>query len=438
MNYPHRIMKKTAALHTLGCRLNASETGMIAQELAKRGYQIIPFGHAADLTFLNTCTVTNRADSTCRNLIRKAIKFSPQGKIVVSGCYAQMEAKKIKSMTGVDLILGNSEKHRLGEYLDQGVEEDMRIDQTSEFWSAHSTTSSRHTRGFLKIQDGCNYVCSFCIIPFARGPSRTLPIEGVIQQAKTMIQQGFKEIVLTGVNIGEYQKNQVEGLPLLLKKLSTLQGLQRIRLSSVEPNTITDELLETLSSSSKFLPHLHIPLQSGDDNILKAMRRKYDAQTYRDIIEKIKKYLPSAGIGADIIVGFPGEGEREFQHTVKLLQELPITHFHVFPYSKRQRTTAAKLPNHIPDDVKRERGQKLLALGESKLQAFASEQIGQPTKVLFEQKNKRGLWEGYTPNFVKVEAHCQTSKECQNHIYTFHPTKQQGSHLLGQFKSNPE
>lgn len=434
MNYPHRIMKKTAALHTLGCRLNSSETDMIAHELAQKGYEIIPFGHAVDLTFLNTCTVTDRADSTCRNLIRKAIKFSPEGKIVVAGCYAQMESKKIKTMFGVDLILGNSEKHRLAEYLDQEIRDEIKIDQTTEFWNAHSASSSSHTRGFLKIQDGCNYICSFCIIPFARGRSTTLSLVSVKKQARRMIQQGFQEIVLTGVNIGEYGNNpRGETLSHLLKELAQLPGLHRIRLSSIEPNTVTDELLRTLASSPCFLPYLHIPLQSGDDNILKAMRRKYKVQAYRDMVEKIKLSLPSAAIGADIIAGFPGESEKEFHHTVELLRELPVTHFHVFPYSRRQKTTAARLPDHVPDHTKRERVKELISLGQSKLEAFTEAQISSPTQVLFEQKNKRGFWEGYTPHFIKAEAPSKDpSVNLNNQICTFLPTARKGDRLVGE------
>ena len=246
------------ALHTLGCRLNSSETAFIAQGFKQRGYHIVPFDHRADIVFINTCTVTNKADSTCRNLIRKATRISPEARIVVAGCYAQMEANQIKSMQGVDLVLGNSEKYRVFDYLEEEAHNTIKIEQDHQFWTAHSTLAGQRTRAFLKIQDGCNYVCSFCIIPFARGRSRTLPVDSAIEQASVLVQQGFQEIVLTGVNIGEY-----DDLYILLDKLSRLHGLQRIRLSSIEPNTITKQLLEVMAGSHKFLDHFHIPLQSG-------------------------------------------------------------------------------------------------------------------------------------------------------------------------------
>ena len=423
-----KVMKKVA-IHTLGCRLNFSETALIAQGFVDRGYQIVPFGQEADVVFINTCTVTDRADSTCRNLIRKAVRSSPEAKIIIVGCYAQMEAEKVKAMEGVDLVLGTHEKYHVFDYLEEELKDVVRIEQTNEWGGGHTTLADHHTRAFLKIQDGCNYVCSFCIIPFARGRSRAISLKMAIQKAEKLTQQGFKEIVLTGVNIGEYQASSGEKLATLLQGLSEIKGLERIRLSSVEPNTITDELLETLSRSPKFLDHFHIPLQSGDDQILKAMRRKYDTHTYCQVVKKIKSYFPYAGIGADIIAGFPGESQDQFRHTFSFLEELPITHFHIFPYSKRKKTTAIRLPNHIQYGVKKKRVRALLALGEHKLQEFSRQQVGRQTKVLFEKCNSQGMWEGYSSNFIKVclESH----KNLKNKICMIDLIEKKGTKLYG-------
>lgn len=396
-NQPKRV-----SFHTLGCRLNFSETGSIAQGFKDRGYDVVDFGEPADVSFINTCTVTDGADSSCRNLIRKAHRASPEGKIVVAGCYAQMDAPRIAKMTGVDLVLGTSEKYKVFEYLDEDQEDVIHIDKTASFYGAATSEADGHTRAFLKIQDGCNYVCSFCIIPQARGRSRALPIKDALNEAKSVLAKGFQEIVLTGVNIGEYEANTGERLSDLITELFALNGLKRLRLGSVEPNTFTDELLDVLASSSKFMEHFHIPLQSGDDEILKQMRRKYDVEFYRKVIEKIIARFPDAGIGADMIAGFPGETEEQFQNTFNLVKELPITHFHVFPYSSRKNTLAAKMENHIQHGVKKQRVATLNMLGDAKLNLFSEDQVGSSSEVLFERKNKDGLWEGYTRNYVRV------------------------------------
>ena len=427
---PSWQMQKTVALHTLGCRLNNSETATIAQGMVDRGYCIVPFGQTADVVFINTCTVTDQADSTCRNLIRKALRSSPEGKIVVAGCYAQMEARKIQAIEGVDLILGNDEKYRVFDYLKEESQNIVQIERSQKFWPAQTTTVGHHTRGFLKIQDGCNYVCSFCIIPFARGRSKAIPISQAIQQAQALVQQGFKEIVLTGVNLGEYEARSGERLDHLLRELAAVEGLQRIRLSSVEPNTITDKLLSTWASSPKFLPHFHLPLQSGDDGILRAMKRKYDTCDYRRIVAQITSHFPECAIGADIIAGFPGESEEQFQNTVQFLRELPITHFHVFPYSKRKQTVAAKMADHLPYPIKKRRVKELIALGEEKLQQFVGRQIGKKTQVLFEQLDHQGQWVGYSENFIKVRV--PSKHDLKNQIHGLVPSKQQGVELYGQ------
>lgn len=395
-------MIKTVAFHTLGCRLNMSETGSIAQGFVDRGYKIVSFGEPADVTFLNTCTVTDGADSTCRNLIRKSHVNSPEGKVVVAGCYAQMEAEKIKRMQGVDLILGTNEKFKVFDYLNEEEQLQVKIDKTNEFWGAATTEADNHTRAFLKIQDGCNYICSYCIIPFARGRSRTISVVDAIAEAKNLINKGFKEIVLTGVNIGEYETTSGERLVDLVKGIVEIEGLERLRLSSVEPNTITEELLQVLKDSKKYQDHFHIPLQSGSDQILKMMRRKYDTKFYRKIIGLILSYFPNASIGADIIAGHPGETDENFMETFNFVREMPITHFHVFPFSKRQNTTAAKMENQIQSALKKDRVRTLINLGEEKLLAFTEKQFGRSSEVLFEQE-KDGYFYGHTSHYLKVK-----------------------------------
>lgn len=395
-------MKKKVSFYTLGCRLNMSETSAIADGFVQRGYDVVPFEKEADVVFMNTCTVTDGADSSCRNMIRKAQKNSPEAKIVVSGCYAQMEAEKVKAMQGVDLILGTSERHKVFDYLDEEDDTLVKIEKSNEFWGAATSLAGEHTRAFLKIQDGCNYVCSFCIIPFARGRSRTITIEEAVKQARKTVDDGFKEIVLTGVNIGEYESSSGEKFEDLVKEIVAIDGLKRLRMSSVEVNTFSEELLKILKESGKYQDHFHVPLQSGDDEVLKSMRRKYDVAYYRDTIAMIKNYFPNAAIGADVIAGYPGESDEQFQNTYKLMSELPITHFHVFPFSKRKGTTASRLPDYIQSDVKKARVKSLIELGESKLASFTKEQVGQSAQVLFERRDKEGHWSGYTSNYLKV------------------------------------
>ena len=422
-------MSKTVSFHTLGCRLNMSETGSIAQGFVDRGYKVVPFGQESDVTFLNTCTVTDGADSTCRNWIRKAHKTSPEGKVVVAGCYAQMEAEKIKQMQGVDLILGTNEKYKVFDYLQEDEDIQVKIDKTNEFWGAATTQADTHTRAFLKIQDGCNYICSFCIIPFARGRSRAISVADAITEAKKLVENGYKEIVLTGVNIGEYETTSGEKLVDLVNGIVKINGLERLRLSSVEPNTITEELLIALKESGKYQDHFHIPLQSGCDDILKSMRRKYDISFYKKTLALVKKYFPDASIGADIIVGYPGETNDQFMETFNFLKDHPITHFHVFPYSKRKNTTAAKMDNHIQADLKKERVKTLIELGEIKLNEFAAKMIGRDSEVLFERE-KDGYFEGYTSNFVKVKI--KSEENLKNQIKKLKLSEMVGDKLVGE------
>lgn len=420
---------KKVAFHTLGCRLNFSESGSIAQGFVDRGYEVVDFGNQADVVFLNTCTVTDGADSTCRNLIRKAQASSPEAKIVVAGCYAQMEADKIKQMQGVDLILGTSEKYKVFDYLDSESEQEIHIDKSSDFWGAATTLADSHTRAFLKIQDGCNYVCSFCIIPFARGRSRTITVADALKEAKELAGKGFKEIVLTGVNIGEYEAISGERLTDLVKLIADLPEVERLRLGSVEPNTMTKELLETLKATGKYQDHFHIPLQSGSDAILTSMRRKYSSSQYKDIIAMVRSYFPEAAFGADVIVGYPGETEEQFLETFNFLRTQPITHFHVFPYSKRKGTTAAKLENQIQSGVKKDRVRTLMMLGEAKLDEFSANMVGKHTSVLFESQND-GYWEGYSSNYIRVRV--KSDLDLKNQIRSVKLTSYPGGKLLGE------
>jgi len=429
-NQEENLKNKRVALNTLGCRLNMSETGSIAQGFKDRGYDVVEFGEPADVVFINTCTVTDAADSTCRNLIRKAHNSSPEAKIVVAGCYAQMEPERIANMQGVDLVLGNSEKYKVFDYLDEENTNQVHVDKSWEFFGAATTLADSHTRAFLKIQDGCNYVCSFCIIPFARGRSRAISVADAVAEAKRLITDGFKEIVLTGVNIGEYEQASGEKLHHLVKSLLDLPGLERFRLSSVEPNTFTDELIEVLKSSPKVQDHFHVPLQSGDDQILTSMRRKYSVADYKKIISKIMTAFPNAGIGADIIVGYPGETKEQFENTFNLVKELPITHFHVFPYSKRKNTTAAKIENQIHHAVKKERVRTLMMFGDAKLNLFSEDQIGTKTKVLFERRNKKGFFEGYSSNFVRVQV--KTDEDLSNQIRDVYLKEMVDGKILGE------
>lgn len=404
---------KKVAFHTLGCRLNFSESGSIAQGFTERGYEIVDFGERADVVFLNTCTVTDGADSSCRNLIRKAQSSSPEAKIVVAGCYAQMEADKIKAMQGVDLILGTSEKYKVFDYLDSEVEQEVRIDKSAEFFGAATTLADSHTRAFLKIQDGCNYVCSFCIIPFARGRSRTITVADARSEAQKLVQQGFKEIVLTGVNIGEYESTSGEKLIDLVRVIADIPEVERLRLGSVEPNTITRELLKVLRDTGKYQDHFHVPLQSGSDRILSSMRRKYKLAQYKEVTQMVKDFFPNAAFGADVIVGYPGETEAEFLETFNFLRQGPITHFHVFPYSKRKGTTAAKLPEQIQSAVKKDRVRTLVMLGEAKLEEFSQNAVGSRTKVLFET-GQDGFWEGYSSHYLRVRV--RSEQDLRNQI----------------------
>jgi len=423
------LNSKKVAFHTLGCRLNFSESGSISQGFVDRGYEVVEFGDPADVVFLNTCTVTDGADSTCRNLIRKAQASSPEAKIVVAGCYAQMESEKIKAMKGVDLILGTSEKYKVFDYLDSENDNQVHIDKTSEFWGASTTLSDSHTRAFLKIQDGCNYVCSFCIIPFARGRSRTITVADALKEAKDLSKKGFKEIVLTGVNIGEYEAISGERITDLVKMIADIPEIQRLRLGSVEPNTITKKLLKTLKDTGKYQDHFHIPLQSASDEILTSMRRKYNSSQYKEILLMVQSYFPDAAFGADVIVGYPGESEEEFLKTFNFLRSGPLTHFHIFPYSKRKGTTAARLQDQIQSSVKKDRVRTLMMLGNAKIDDLSQSMVGKRASVLFENEVD-GYWEGYSSSYVRIKV--KSNEVLKNEIRKVNLTSYSGGQIIGE------
>ena len=422
--------KKKVAIETLGCRLNISESGTFADQFRERGYEIGKLRENVDIVLINTCCVTQKAEATCRNLIRKAKTKASKAKIIVVGCYAQTAYEEIKKNLDVDLVLGSFEKSNLFKYLDEiEATPSIHIEKSKNFFSSRSTKAEGHTRAFLKIQDGCNYVCSYCIIPRARGESQSLPINKVIKEATLVLNEGFKEIIITGVNIGDYVDGD-KNLLTLTHELLRLPKLERLRLSSVEPNVLTESFLSSLSSNQKVMDHFHVPLQSGDDEILQKMRRKYRARDYENVIKNIKTYFPNAGVGADVIVGFPGETNQHYQNTKKLIETLPITHLHVFPFSKRKKTLAYNMPDEVNDKVKKDRVLELIELGEKKLFQFAKAQEGKICKVLFEKKNKNGFFEGFTSNFLNVLL--DTVEDVNNKIIEVKIKKAMQDNLLGE------
>lgn len=393
---------KTVSFHTLGCKLNFSETGHIAQGFKERNYSIVPWGEQANVTFINTCTVTDSADSSCRNIIRAAKRFSPQGTIVVAGCMSQISPQKIAEIPGVDLVLGTHEKHRVFEYLEEDLEEGpkIHINKSNEFWGAKSgMEGDSKTRAFLKIQDGCNYVCSFCIIPFARGRSRCISLDLAKEQISELIKANKKEIVITGVNIGEFHGEKGEDLADFIQQVWDPTSKVLLRMSSMEPNTITEKLLKVLKDIPTFQDHFHIPLQAGSDKVLSLMKRKYTVQRYKEAILLIRKYFPNSGVGGDIIVGHPGEEEEDFQQTLELVKELNLTHLHVFPYSRRKGTVSDKMVEQVPAQVKKKRSSILRTLGDQLKLQWIEQQIKENPfqNVLLESEN-----EGYTSNYIKV------------------------------------
>jgi threonylcarbamoyladenosine tRNA methylthiotransferase MtaB len=410
MSHFHR----TAAFHTLGCKLNFAETSTIARQLTDAGYDKVSFDEKADVYVINTCSVTENADRECKLHVKRAMKANPEGLVVIVGCYAQLKPEEISQITGVDLVLGAKEKFNILSYLDdleksesEGVVHSCEIEETDFFIGSYSIGD--RTRAFLKVQDGCDYKCTYCTIPLARGISRSDTIDNVLKNAKEIAARDIKEIVLTGVNIGDYGKGEFgnkrhEHTFLdLIKELDEVNGIERIRISSIEPNLLKDESIELVSKSKSFVPHFHIPLQSGSDELLKKMKRRYLTKLYSDRVNKIREVMPHAAIGVDVIVGFPGETEELFMETYNFLNELPISYLHVFTYSERENTEAAEMNGAVPIPERKRRNKMLRILSEKKKMSFYQTQLGQTLPVLWEHENKEGKMYGFTENYVRVQ-----------------------------------
>ena len=405
---------KTVAFHTLGCKLNFAETSTIARQLIGAGYEKVDFDSPAQVYVINTCSVTDNADKECKFHVKRAVKANPEGLVVVLGCYAQLKPEEISAIEGVDLVLGAKEKFNLLNFLDdlRKAEASAQVHsceiEDADFFIGSYSIGDR-TRAFLKVQDGCDYKCTYCTIPMARGISRSDTIENIVKNAKEIAGQNIKEIVLTGVNIGDYGKGEFGNKKHehtfldLVKELNKVEGIERIRISSIEPNLLKDETIELVAESQNFVPHFHIPLQSGSDEILKKMKRRYLTALYTNRVKKIREMLPDACIGVDVIVGFPGESEEKFLETYKFLSELPISYLHVFTYSERDNTEAVEMEGVVPISERKKRNKMLRILSEKKKMAFYQSQIGKTLPVLWEHEEKNGMMFGFTDNYVRVQ-----------------------------------
>ncbi|MGB8491390.1 MAG: tRNA (N(6)-L-threonylcarbamoyladenosine(37)-C(2))-methylthiotransferase MtaB [Bacteroidales bacterium] len=411
MNSP----KKKVAFHTLGCKLNFAETSTIARSLPEDQFEKVPSNKHADIYIINTCSVTDAADKKCRQAIKHFIKQAPEAIIAVVGCYAQLNPVKISSIPGVDLILGTNEKFDLAGYLDnrnKGLSAEIHSchpDSGNSFFPASSV--GERTRSFLKIQDGCDYKCSYCTIPMARGSSRSPSVEMLVREANRLADFGVKEAVLTGVNIGDFGKESGTSLYQLLSELVKVRGIERFRISSIEPNLLTDELIGLAAKEPKILPHFHIPLQSGSDRILGLMKRRYQRQLFSDVVNSIRKAIPVAGIGADVIVGFPGESDSDFEDTCNFLQDQPVSYLHVFNFSTRPGTPAATMPEKVQSGTREQRSKRLILLSDNKHLEFCKLNIGLEASVLFEHKRTGDMITGFTGNYLKTEYQWQTALE---------------------------
>ena len=407
-------MQRKVAFYTLGCKLNFSETSTIARDLEKEGFLKVDFTETADLYVINTCSVTDNADRKFRTVVRQAQRANPDGFVAVVGCYAQLQPEEIARIPGVDLVLGATEKFRLAQYLDDLEKQEFGQVHSCEIGQADFYVGSYaigdRTRAFLKVQDGCDYKCTYCTIPLARGISRSDTLENVLKNAGEIASQGIKEIVLTGVNIGDYGKGEFGNKRHqhtfldLVKALDEVPGIDRFRISSIEPNLLRNETIDFVAASRRFVPHFHIPLQSGSDQILKRMRRRYLRDLYSERVGRIRQAMPHACIGVDVIVGFPGETEELFLETYDFLMGLEISYLHVFTYSERPNTPAAEMEDAVPLEVRRKRSRMLRSLSAKKRRAFYQSQLGRRRTVLFEGENKKGYIHGFTENYVKVKA----------------------------------
>lgn len=397
---------KTAAYYTLGCKLNFAETSSIGKQLSSAGISKVQRGEQADVCVINTCSVTELADKKCRQAIRRMIRQHPNAVVIVTGCYAQLKPTDIADIEGVDLVLGSDQKMDVLDYINnynKGDESHVFVTKTNQIKTfAPSCSDDDRTRHFLKVQDGCDYYCTFCTIPFARGRSRNGSIKSLVNQAKDVVENGGKEIVLTGVNIGDFGKSTGESFFDLLKALDNVEGIERFRISSIEPNLLTDEIIYFVANSKRFMPHFHIPLQSGSDQVLKLMRRRYDTTLFAQKIKKIKEVLPHAFIGVDVIVGVRGETDEFFEESRVFIESLPISQLHVFTYSERAGTKALKMDNPVDSQVKQQRSKVLLEISEQKLHKFYNQNRGTSQKTLFESAKYGESMMGFTENYVRV------------------------------------
>jgi threonylcarbamoyladenosine tRNA methylthiotransferase MtaB len=400
---------KKVAFYTLGCKLNFSETSTIARLFENAGFAKVDFEETPDILVINTCSVTENADKKCQQLVRRALKINPEVYVAIIGCYAQLKPSEIAQIPGVSLVLGANEKFNIIEHLEEKNDLNAgatvkfeHIKQTNSFVPSHSMGD--RTRSFLKVQDGCDYFCTFCTIPLARGKSRNASISETLVEAQKIADSSIREVVLTGVNIGDFGQEGEENFFQLVKALDQLKGIDRFRISSIEPNLLSDEIIDfTLTQSHHFVPHFHIPLQSGSNRLLKAMRRKYLRELYAERVAKIKSLRPDCCIGVDVIVGFPGETDEEFMETIHFLKDIDVSYLHVFTYSERANTTAVKLGDAVPNEVRKQRSKQLHILSEKKKRAFYEQQIGSIRTVLFEAEEDEGIMYGFTENYVKVK-----------------------------------
>ena len=405
--------KKKVAFYTLGCKLNFSETSTIARDFQKEGFDRVDFEEIADIYVVNTCSVTENADKQFKQIVKKAIKLNPYAFVVAVGCYAQLKPEELAAVDGVDLVLGATEKFKITDYIndlsknDKGEVHSCEIEEADFYVGSYSIGD--RTRAFLKVQDGCDYKCTYCTIPLARGISRSDALENVLKNAREISAQGIKEIVLTGVNIGDYGKGEFGNKKHehtfldLVKALDEVEGIERLRISSIEPNLLKNETIDFVAKSRTFVPHFHIPLQSGSNEILKKMKRRYLREVYTDRVANIRKEMPHACIGVDVIVGFPGETDEHFLETYHFLNDLDISYLHVFTYSERDNTEAAEMDGVVPANVRSKRSKMLRGLSVKKRRAFYESQIGTSRTVLFESENKEGYIHGFTENYVKIK-----------------------------------
>ncbi len=408
------MAEKRVSFHTLGCKLNFSESSTLAREFERGGYRRVEPSEATDVAVINSCSVTEHADKKCRNIIRKIHRRNPNAIIAVTGCYAQLKPHDIAAIEGVDIVLSNNDKSdlykRVVELRERGKAEvySCSVENLTRFFAAYS--SGDRTRSFLKVQDGCDYKCAYCTIHYARGSSRNMPIAELVEEAKLIAAAGQKEIVITGVNTGDFGRTTGEKFIDLLRALNEVEGIERYRISSIEPNLITDEIIEFCAQSPKFVPHFHIPLQSGSTRILGLMRRRYTAEKYRDRIAKIRSLMPDAFIGIDVIVGFPGEGEEEFMESYRLLEQVEASFLHIFPFSERPGTPAVAMPGKVQPRIATERVERLEALSDRLHRSFAEKFLGTERDVLFESTDREGMMFGYTDNYLRVSAKWESSK----------------------------